>query len=369
MNDQRHDNMECELTSLTEWQGDTGDLWRHALSDSKKTAVDVGPLAMRLRRNRRVLAIAASLMLVSATAIVLALDSSRGSAVRYVRNLPVESQPMQVWSSDRPAVREIAEIDSDRGVLTGEAFPRREPSDQGEVAAEPRQIIRKATVELQVEDVRAAFIKVQHMVSMARGEFIDDSSLTGGEPHTLRGNLTLRVEAARLPVVLNELRELGAVVSEKITGEDVTVQMVDLDARLRNEKRIEEELLKLLDTRADAPLSEVMEVRRQLDSVRLRIEQFAGQQQRLSRQVAFATVLVFLHPASDVPAPPAESGMLDHLRESFGDAIRWGVLALIDSVAALLGLIIGGLIWWLALALGAWLLWTRIIRPQPARAA
>ncbi|HRP62470.1 MAG TPA: DUF4349 domain-containing protein [Phycisphaerales bacterium] len=364
MNDPQRDNLEREIASLTEWQGDTGDLWRSALAESKRAGGDVEPFVMRLRRNWRVAALAASLMLLSAIAIVLVAESSRGNATRYARSSQVLMSPASKPPANRIDLSEAEGVGGGGGGSSAsDGYPARVPSDQGASAAEARQIIRKATIELEVVDVRASFIKVQHIISAARGEFIDDSSLTGSEPHTLRGTLTLRVEAARLPDVLNELRQLGAVVSEKIAGEDVTMQMVDLDARLRNEKRIEQELLKLLDTRAEAPLGEVMEVRRQLDGVRLRIEQFTGQQQRLTRQVAFAAVLVFLRPASDMPAPPTESGMLDHLRESLGEAFRKGVLALINSVAALLSLMIGGLLWWLALALGTWLLWTRLLRP------
>src|SRR5262249_9818313 len=118
---------------------------------------------------------------------------------------------------------------------------------------EPRQVVRKSTLELESADIQATFAKVAHSLSEARGEYIENSSLTG-QGDSARATITLRIAADRLSAALNDLRQLGKVLSDATTGEDVTSQAVDLDARIRNEERVEAELLQLLEKRADAPL-------------------------------------------------------------------------------------------------------------------
>ena len=126
-----------------------------------------------------------------------------------------------------------------------------------------RHVIRKVTMELTSTDVAATFLKARQLVSEAGGEYIEQSSLAG-EGDSTRASLTLRVSASRLSDVLNELRKLGVVVSEEARGEDVTNQVVDLDARLRNERRVEQELLELLESRDDSPLEEILKLRAEI---------------------------------------------------------------------------------------------------------
>lgn len=214
-----------------------------------------------------------------------------------------------------------------------------------------RHVIHKATMELKAADVRATFLKASLIPNGGAGEFVEDSALTG-EGATLSANLTLRVAAERLPEVLNQLRELGRVTGEQVRGEDVTSQVVDLDARLRNERRVEQELLGLMDTRPDAPLKEILELREKLSEVRGAIEQLDAQQSQLSRLVSLATVLVLIRPA-DAPAPePQKFAILTHLSGAFKAAWRTGVEYLIDSGAWIVQVAVGGLLWWITLIAG-----------------
>lgn len=209
-----------------------------------------------------------------------------------------------------------------------------------------RQVVRRATIELAVPDVRTAFFKVSHLVSEAHGEYVQDSSLAGHNAQ-LRGTLTLRVTVGRLSEVLNQLRTLGEVRSENSGGEDVTAQAVDIEARLRNEQRVERELLELLEKRADAPLKEILELRSALAAVRQTIERLAAQRERLAGLVALATVAVMIVPA-DAP-PPEATGLAAHFAQTIESAWRGGLTFLVETLAGLLAVLVGGSIWWLVL--------------------
>ena len=206
-------------------------------------------------------------------------------------------------------------------------------------------------------DVSSDFLKAGQLTSEAGGEFVQDSTLKGAGRQA-EATLTLRVAVDRLHVVLNELRKLGKVNSENVAGEDVTTQIVDLEARLRNDRRVEEELLKLFDQRQNAPLKEILELRDKLSQVRQAIEQITAQRERLGRLVSLATILIILRPA-DAPQSAAPT-LFNHFATSISAAFHNGLIFLTDSFAGLIALLIGGLLWWLLAALVAAFVWRAI---------
>ena len=238
---------------------------------------------------------------------------------------------------------------------------RGSPASPGQGSASPpsadRFVVRKATIELRVADIRAVFRKASFLISEAHGEYVQESSLAGVAPQ-LQADLTLRVTAERLATVLAELRGLGEVHSEVAGGEDVTTQVVDLEARLRNERRVEAELLELLEKRTDAPLREVLELRQAIAGVRQSIETMAGQRERLGRLVSLATVLVVIR-AADAPLPQTP-GLGTYFFELIQSAATRGVRTLIETFAGLIFVLIGGALWIIGLlvvALVAWRSW------------
>ncbi len=210
-----------------------------------------------------------------------------------------------------------------------------------------RHVIRKATIELKSPEVRGTFAKVGLLVSEGEGEYVEASTLSGAGASSI-GQLTLRVSAARMSLVLNELRGLGMVTSESAGGEDVTDKVVDLEARIRNEQRVEGELLELLKKQSDATLKDVLELRGEIDRVRERIEQLVGQREKLGRLTALATVLVLVR-AEDAPPAVTQGALGEFVAKAVGDSWKRGVETLIGTVAFLVRLIVGGLVWWLLL--------------------
>lgn len=193
-------------------------------------------------------------------------------------------------------------------------------------------------------------MRAAQLISEAHGEFIQDSSVTG-DGNQLGANLTRRVAPGRVSEVLDALRELGEVRSENAGGEDVTTQLVDLDARVRSERRVEAEPLELLETRANAPLKEVLELRRSLSEVRGSSEQLTGQRERLGRLVSLASVVVIIRPA-DAPTA-SQPGLGSSLHVVLSDALRNSGRFLADSLALLASIVVGGSIWWVLLAAAA----------------
>jgi hypothetical protein len=366
------DNLESQLRELTTHRGEPQDLWQKALNaagqpQSRSSWLD--QLAHKRVQRRTVFAAAACLGLVVLTAFLLpSLQTTRSMAPTLLgahsRIGPALSSSAPRGLSQGAATWSPVESNQDGLGLSAGTFVHPSPDDLAALIIRqdsasqlpsrekptPRSVIHKSTIDLHTPDVRAAFAKASHLISTASGEFVENSSLTG-DGKTAQANLTLRVAATRLSEVLNQLRELGAVQAERTTGEDVTSQVVDLEARLRNEQRIEKELLELLDKRADAPLKDILELRSSLSTVRQTIEQYIAQRDRLSHLVSLASILVVIRaePETDPKPEPAQS-ILTYFQNTIAGAWHNGLRSLSDSISWLISLLISGTLWWLILA-------------------
>jgi len=379
--------LESELSEMTRWPGETPQLWRRALEIVRAESTASRALRQWFSHARPWLS-AAALLIIGVTIGILALDGSMSrsrsaatttEAARF--KSPADRAPASAASPlsgevpalgrmfDKSPALEVggregaAEKDASRyrfldGTVVTDAF--------GQQPAQ-RQVVRKASVELRTTDVRAAFVKAQMLVSEVGAEYIENSAISGEGEH-MQADLTLRVSATRLSEVLNALREIGTVLSQQLSGEDVTAQAVDIEARLSNERRIEQELLQLLETRQDAELKDVLELRGHIGQVREQIERLQAQQQHLSRLVSLATVLIIIRHEGKPPEEPKEQGLGAYFGRVMKSAWESGVTGLADSIAWIASTLLGGLIWWTIAAAALWMAWRKFTAVRATRA-
>jgi Domain of unknown function (DUF4349) len=138
------------------------------------------------------------------------------------------------------------------------------------------------------------------MVASSHGGFISSSRTSEGSRPS--GVLVIRVPASQFELAMGELKALGKVKGERISGEDVTAQLVDLQARLRNWEAQESVLLRLM--RRSKSIEDSLKVQRTLQEVQLAIEQIRGQLRVLSDQTDLSTItLSMAEPATVAPKP------------------------------------------------------------------
>ncbi len=110
-------------------------------------------------------------------------------------------------------------------------------------------------------------------------------------------NITVRVPAEKLEAALAEIKALVEdpeidIVSENVSGEDVTSQVTDLESRLRNLEAAETQLLEIMENATET--EDVISVFRELTSVREEIEVIEGQIKYYRESAALSAVSVFL---------------------------------------------------------------------------
>jgi hypothetical protein len=102
---------------------------------------------------------------------------------------------------------------------------------------------------------------------------------------------TLRVPAEQRDAVIAEIRKQGRVESESQTGEEVTAEYVDREARLANARNTEQRLTEILRQRT-GKLADVLAVQLEIGHVREAIERMQAEQKSLVKRVDFATLNV-----------------------------------------------------------------------------
>ena len=166
-----------------------------------------------------------------------------------------------------------------------------------EAAAEPsdttttidRKIIKTGRISIEVGDFDSVASAVEQLAA-ASGGFVSDSSSYITSNGQKRGTITIRVPAEGFQSVLDEVKKLGEVKSTSASGQDVTEEYIDLEARLTNYQRQEARFLKILDNATT--VEDVLKVEEQLGRVRGEIERIEGRLRYFDNYIDLSTITV-----------------------------------------------------------------------------
>lgn len=210
------------------------------------------------------------------------------------------------------------------------------PATGGQLPLVGPQIVKTAQVTLVVKKGRfdSAFQQASLVASRYAG-YIDSSSTAGGDAKS--GRLQIRVPARSFERALQELRALGTVEGEKVSGQDVTADYVDLQARIRTWEAQESVLLKLMAQAST--VADTLRVQRELQDVQLTIERLKGQLRVLNDQTENSTIALSLREEGAVTKQTKAAPWLPSFGEAWRDTVR-GFLGVAFSVVIGLGYLI-----------------------------
>jgi hypothetical protein len=163
-------------------------------------------------------------------------------------------------------------------------------SGNGQPAAliDDTKIVRTGSLEVTVADTDKAVFAARDAIR-GLGGYIGASQQQRSDDKVV-AMVTYRIPVARWEEALDAIRRLGTEVNEQTQAVEVTGQLVDLDARIRNLKASETALVGFA-TQA-AKTSDLLEIQARLTDTRGQIEQLSAQQATLSDQAALATLTV-----------------------------------------------------------------------------
>jgi len=243
------------------------------------------------------------------------------------------------------------------------------PAPGAETPAPPsRRIIRTAEMSVETDAPAVAVGKLTTLAD-AKGGFVVSSETTRSKDpdgaETVSTTMVFRVPVAAFDDAVAAVRAMGSrVSSEKVTGQDVTEEYVDLEARIRAQRAVEEQYMSILKEAKTIP--DILAVQQKLGEARTEIERAEGRRRYLESQTSLSTITV--HLARHIGAVDAGGpGFGRSISEAGHDAVAVGI-AIINGAIRLLGVLfpVG-----LLVGVPAWLLvrtWRRRRRRSAWRA-
>ena len=151
------------------------------------------------------------------------------------------------------------------------------------------QLIKTADISVKVKSIEPALIEIKKLVKQTKGDIykFEDQKPNDNDSHH-RITMEIKVPQSELDNSLEKISKLGSIENQKVKAEDVTNQLVDIDARLKNLRQEETTIGKILE-RTDS-IRDVLSVSKELSRVRAEIEEIDATQKSLRGRVAYSTI-------------------------------------------------------------------------------
>lgn len=200
-----------------------------------------------------------------------------------------------------------------------------------------RKIIRNADLKLETNSPEESQQKITQIAESKNG-FVIETNQTSSDVRTSTRdiiNMTIRVPAEKFDEAINEIRAAGnRVIQETVKGQDVTEEFIDIEARLKTQRALEEQFIEIM--KRATTVSDALNVQRELAQVRGEIEKIEGRKRFLENQASLSTIKIQLQTPTSLSANP--TGFFYELKEAlstgFNAALKF-VLFLVTAVIAL----------------------------------
>ena len=212
---------------------------------------------------------------------------------------------------------------------TGPATGDASGGDGSVVVRDDAKIIRTGTMDLEVKDVPTA-LRVARDGIVTLGGYVG-ASTTSNDGDRPSAQVTYRVPADRWEAALDLLRGLSGqttkVVAEHTEAVEVTGQVVDLEARIRNLQASEIALQGIAEKATK--VSDILEVQARLTDTRGQIEVLTGQLKDLNDRAGYATLTANLN----VPVAAVQTAAKNWEPTTVVDEASANLLSILQALA------------------------------------
>jgi hypothetical protein len=150
-----------------------------------------------------------------------------------------------------------------------------------------RMMIWTANYSVEVTEVKKASDElIARMQSL--GGFMQDKNDYGEK----RQRMVIRVPKDRFQLALTEVEGSGKVLSRRVSGEDVTEQFVDVEARLNSKKALRDRLRALLGKATK--IEDIIKIEEELGRIEADIDSMEARMRTMKGQIDLSTITVDL---------------------------------------------------------------------------
>lgn len=179
------------------------------------------------------------------------------------------------------------------------------------------QLVKTAELSLSVNSIDKSVQAIFNIVKQKQGDvykFEDEKPQKDNSRQT--ASMEVKVPQEQLEPTLDELAKLGTVQHRTLKAEDVTDQLVDNQARLRNLRQQESSLLKILER--SGSIGDVLKVSQEVSNVRESIERLDAQLKSLQNRVAYSTIT--LNMEAEVAGLAPQTPLVSQVKETWENA-------------------------------------------------
>jgi hypothetical protein len=262
-----------------------------------------------------------------------------------------QPEPAVAERGDAAMPDDAAGGDALRDEAQAEAGSAAEAPDEAQQIQEPREpaIISTGTVSLESEDVAGARFDVQKIVDAQGGSISQQETTTGDDGDLETARIVLRIPSESFADAFAALEDVATLTGSTTGSEDVTTEVIDVEARIRAQEKSVARIETLL-AEADS-IRQIMAVESELSRRQAELDSLTSQQEWLRDQTSLATLTVHVERAdgTDEDDTGDAGGFLSGLQGGWG--------ALVTGLSVALTGLGYALPWLLALAVVGAPLW------------
>lgn len=183
-----------------------------------------------------------------------------------------------------------------------------------------QKIVKTATLKFETADLEKTRTQIQKAVSENKASIQRENE--GKDGYSVYKKISIRVPNQNFEKIVASIGNGISYFDEKeISSKDVTADFIDTEARLKAKKILETRYLELL--KKASKVSEILEIERELTTIREEIESKEGQLKYMQNQVSMSSVYVEFYKIN-----PSESGVTQSYGSKIGNALESGFLEL-----------------------------------------
>lgn len=212
-------------------------------------------------------------MLIYLFALVLPLACSQNKSLSDTEtyNDSYEIQDM-VEDSQSPSFQSSTTTDSDHSI--------------------EQKLIKESFLEFETNNLDKTYAQLSRFIVQAKG-YIQDDNATKGYNRITR-SLVIRVPNTHFQTAIDSISNTVKYFDTKrISSKDVTEEFIDIEARLKAKKTLEQRYLELLSKAKT--VKEMLDIEKELSNIREEIEAHQGRLKYLSNKVSLSTIHIVFY--------------------------------------------------------------------------
>lgn len=181
-----------------------------------------------------------------------------------------------------------------------------------------RKLIRRISMNTQTTDLDTMVTSLDAKIAELGG-YVESRDVHTGNEENRYANLTVRIPAEKLDDFVGHVGDVSNITSSSETTEDVTLNYVATESRMKALQAEEERLLSLINQAAN--LSELLQLEERLTEVRTELERVTSQLKLYDNLVDYSTVNLSISEVKEY-TPTEEPGFWERITTGFTESMR-----------------------------------------------